>query len=134
GDVAGARAQLGEALARRREVDERAALPGALTSLADVAVVAGDLAEAGSRLDEALDITRAGRDRVGAAHVQVHRARVARLAGERGDALRRYAEARGPAGDLPPGALTAEWLEGVGATLATGSPIEDGARLLGAAD
>ena len=67
-------------------------------------------------------------------HVQVHRARLARLAGQPDDALRRYAESREAAGDQSAGALAAEWLEGVGATLATGSPIEDGALLLGAAD
>jgi hypothetical protein len=66
--------------------------------------------------------------------VLLHRGRLARVEGRTDVAARHYTEARRAAGRLAPDPVTAEWLEGVGATLAAGEDVDAAAELLGAAD
>jgi predicted ATPase/DNA-binding SARP family transcriptional activator/Tfp pilus assembly protein PilF len=136
GDVEGARALLEASLAVRRELGDRAGLPPALVSLSDAHLAGDDLVAARRLLEEAARVAGGDRDGRTLAHVHVHLARVAR---EEGDvaaassyslqAHRRSAGLRSPA-DV----VTAEWLEGVGATVAAAGDGRRGARLLGAAD
>ncbi|MGH9226430.1 MAG: ATP-binding protein, partial [Acidimicrobiales bacterium] len=133
GDLATARARLEESLALREELGDRSGLPSALTNLADLALVAGAADEARSRLASAAAVAKAGRDGLSLAHVLIHAGRVERAAGNAGRAAGLYAEARRAGGTFAADAVGAEWLEGVGATVAIRGDGAAGARLLAAA-
>jgi predicted ATPase/DNA-binding SARP family transcriptional activator/Tfp pilus assembly protein PilF len=133
GDLVNARAHLEESLALRRDLGDRAGLPGALCNLADLALLSGELDQARAHLEEAEAAAAAGRDHPALAHVLLHQARLARAEGDLVQAAKRYAQARDAAGRLGTDALTAEWLEGVGGTVAAARDPLVGARLLGAA-
>lgn len=135
-----ARERFAESLAIREELGDRAGLPSALLNLADLARVSGDAGAARTHLERAAAVARSGRDAAALAHVLVHRARLARAEAE-GDggaaagaaAAGLYAEAAAAAGRLGADSVTAEWLEGVAATLAGRGDAELAARLVGAA-
>jgi tetratricopeptide (TPR) repeat protein len=141
GDLDTARARLEESLAIRRDLGERAALPSALANLADLELLADDPAAARRLLAEAVELAAATRDRAALAHLLVHHGRVERMAGRPDEAARHYAQAweagggaRGARGGVGAAAVTAEWLEGVGATVAAAGDAVAGGRLLGAAE
>jgi len=131
-DLALAGKRFTESLTIREELGDRAGLPSASLNLADLALVAGDPAAARRHLDRAAAGARSARDPAGLAHVLVHRARLAREDGDVNAASALYAEAASAA-DLGPDSVTAEWLEGVAATVATPGEAGLAARLVGAA-